>query len=171
MKKSLVYLACPYSHPDPEVRESRFRAATQAAATLARAGVHVFSPITHTHPILLTGDLPRGWEYWEAYDRAILNTCRALVVLQLEGWDCSEGVRAETTIAEQLGLPCYFTPPGKLTDLIPKLATSLDRQLAETTEETASRLRFAARVAELLEEDGKPNAAQWVRDRAAEPQS
>ena len=28
MKKSLVYLACPYSHPDRKVRESRFLTAT-----------------------------------------------------------------------------------------------------------------------------------------------
>lgn len=125
MKKSLVYLACPYSHPDPEVREARFRAANQAAAVLAAAGVHVFSPITHTHPILLAGDLPCGWEYWEAYDRAVLDACRALVVLQAEGWDQSTGVRAEVTIAEQLGLPCYFVPPGKLRDLAPKLTASL----------------------------------------------
>ena len=170
MKKSLVYLACPYSHPDPEVRESRFLAATHAAATLTAAGVHVFSPITQTHPILLAGDLPRRWEYWEAYDRAVLSTCRALVVLQLEGWDCSEGVRAETAIAEQLCLPCYFTPPGKIADVIPILASSPDQPATETPEETASRLRFAARVADMLEKDDMSFAAQWVRDRAAEPQ-
>lgn len=166
----IVYLACPYTHPDPAVRETRFRAATQAAATLARAGVHVFSPITHAHPILLTGDLPHGWKYWAEYDRAVLSTCRALVVLQLEGWDLSEGVRGETSIAEELGLPCYFAPPEKITDVVPSLASSPDQPATETPEEAASRLRFAARIARMLDEDDMSSAAQWVRDRAAEKQ-
>jgi len=169
VKKSLVYLACPYTHPDPEVREARFRAANQAAAVLVGAGVHVFSPISHTHPILLAGELPHGWEYWEEYDRAVLSTCLALVVLQLEGWDCSTGVRAEVAIAEQLGLPYYFVAPGKLADLLPKLATSPAQQ-AEVPGEAAGRQQFASRLAKLLEDDDKPYAAQWVRDRAAEPQ-
>lgn len=121
MKKSLVYLACPYTHPDPAVREARFRAATRAAATLAAAGVHVFSPITHTHPILLAGDLPHGWEYWEAYDRAVLDACRSLVVLKLEGWDQSAGVQAEVEVAKHLGLPCFFEEPEKLLNLLPTL--------------------------------------------------
>ena len=169
MKKSLVYLACPYSHPDPEVRESRFRAANQAAASLMREGVHVFSPISHSHHVLLTSELPHEWKYWEEYDRVFLSACRALVVLQLEGWDCSEGVQAETSIARQLGLSCYFAPPEKLSELLPNLKKSIDSQ-AELPEETSSRLRFAARIAELLEGDDMSYAAQWVRDRAAEPQ-
>ena len=125
MVKSLVYLACPYTHPDPSVREARFRAVTRAAAVLMREGVHVFSPITHTHPVLLAGDLPCVWEYWEEYDRAFLDACRALVVLQEDGWEQSTGVRAEVALAEKLGLPCYFVPPGRLRELVPNLTTSL----------------------------------------------
>lgn len=170
MKKSLVYLACPYTHPDPAVRKTRFRAANQAAAILMAAGVHVFSPITHTHPILLAGDLPHGWDYWEEYDRAVMSACRALVVLQAEGWDLSEGVRAETAIAEQLGLPCYFATLEEVANLLPDLAASLAQQV-ESPEETTGRLQFAARIARLLEDDDKPYAAQWVRDRAAETQT
>ena len=169
MKKSLVYLACPYSHPDPEVRGARFRAVNQAAAVLVGAGVHVFSPITHTHPLLLTGGLPHGWSYWEEYDRAVLSTCLALVVLQLEGWDQSEGVRGEVSIAGQLGMACYFASPERLTELAPNLKKSLDSQ-PESPKETPSHLRFAAKIARMLEEDGMSNAAQWVLDRAAEPQ-
>ncbi len=47
----MIYLASPYSHPDAVVREYRFRAACQAAASVMRSGQHVFSPIAHSHAI------------------------------------------------------------------------------------------------------------------------
>jgi hypothetical protein len=127
----LVYLACPYSHPDPAVRAARFEAANRAAAKLMAEGLLVFSPISHTHPIALAGGLPTGWDYWERYDRAILHQCRAMFVLPLDGWCESAGVRAEMLLAEEMGLPVYFLQEtdaagtlgaGKLADPIPSRA-------------------------------------------------
>jgi len=60
----MIYLATPYSDPDPEVREFRYREVNKAAAQLISEGHHVFSPISHTHPIAQAGDLPTGWDYW-----------------------------------------------------------------------------------------------------------
>lgn len=111
MTKSLVYLASPYSHPSLEVEEARFQAACQAAGHLMRAGVHVFSPIAHTHPIKLVASLPGSWDYWRDYDESMLSACRALVVLQLEGWDLSSGVAGEIEIAERIEIPVYYVTP------------------------------------------------------------
>jgi hypothetical protein len=111
-RTSLVYLASPYSHDDSSVRQERFQAACRAAAHLVRAGLHVFSPIAHSHPIALAGGLPTGWEYWEAYDEAVLSTCRALAVLELDGWRDSRGVQGEVKIADRLKLPTYHTAPN-----------------------------------------------------------
>jgi Domain of unknown function (DUF1937). len=47
----MIYLASPYSHPDPLVREARFDAACRAMADLVHAGQIVFSPIVHGHPL------------------------------------------------------------------------------------------------------------------------
>lgn len=47
----MIYLASPYSHPDPAVEELRFEAACEAACKLMQQGHHVFSPIAHTHPV------------------------------------------------------------------------------------------------------------------------
>jgi hypothetical protein len=55
----MIYLASPYSHPDPAVREARFREACRAAAKLMRLGQPAFSPIVHGHPIAVYG-LPNG---------------------------------------------------------------------------------------------------------------
>ena len=108
MNKSLVYLATPYSHPDRAVRVQRFEIANRVAAEMMRAGIHVFSPISHTHPIAEAGELPKGWEYWEAYDRAILVACVEVCVLQQNGWEESIGVTAEIAIAKEMGLPITY---------------------------------------------------------------
>jgi hypothetical protein len=106
--KTLVYLATPYSHPDREVRIARFEAVNRAAAKLMRDGLHVYSPISHTHPIAEAGELPLGWEFWEQYDRAILDACCRVIVLRQPGWEYSMGVQAEIRIAEELGLPVSY---------------------------------------------------------------
>lgn len=103
----LVYLACPYSHDDPFVRRERFEYASRAAAELMAAGLLVFSPISHTHPIAEHG-LPKGWDFWEKYDRAILGVCKAMIVLMLEGWRESVGVQAEIQIMRDAGKPIHF---------------------------------------------------------------
>jgi len=75
---------------------------------MMRRGEHVFSPISHTHPIALAGDLPKDWEFWQAYDRAMLRACGKLAVLMQDGWQESVGVQAEIAIARELGLPVEF---------------------------------------------------------------
>jgi nucleoside 2-deoxyribosyltransferase len=103
----VIYLASPYSHPDPIVRERRFREACLAAATLLRAGHAVFSPIAHSHPLVEHG-LPTDWSFWERQDREHLARCDEVLVLMLEGWEASVGVREEIRIARELGKPVRF---------------------------------------------------------------
>jgi len=93
----LIYLASPYSSSSAIVREDRFDAVCVAAANLMRAGLLIFSPIAHTHPIALCG-LPKGWEFWEKYDRQFLEACSGMIVLTLDGWQASKGIRAEVDI-------------------------------------------------------------------------
>lgn len=111
--KTLIYLAVPYSHPDPDVRVARFNAVNRVAAKLMNAGWHIYSPISHTHPIAIAGELPTGWEFWQAYDEAILKECRELRILQLSGWEESKGVKGETEIALRLGIPISYLEPAE----------------------------------------------------------
>ncbi|MBX3399531.1 MAG: DUF1937 family protein [Gemmataceae bacterium] len=106
----MIYLASPYSHPDPAVREERFRAACRATAALLRAGEVVFSPIVHSHP-LVEFELPTAWSFWERIDRAHLKRCDEVAVLMLDGWRESVGVREEIGIARALGKPVRFLDP------------------------------------------------------------
>jgi hypothetical protein len=107
--RPLVYLACPYSDPDREVRLKRFHAANVAAGKLMTAtGEHVFSPISHTHAIAEDGRLPFNFDFWASYDRAILSVCHKIYILRLDGWQTSKGVLAEMSIAVEMGIPIEF---------------------------------------------------------------
>ena len=109
----MIYLASPYSHPDPAIRKLRFRAACKAAAALIRAGATVYSPIVHSHPLEAYG-LPTDWKFWERIDREHLARCDDVVVLKLAGWDRSIGVQAEIAIARERHMPIRFAEPGEL---------------------------------------------------------
>ena len=106
----MIYLASPYSHTNPAVREERFRSACRATVALLRAGEVVFSPIVHSHP-LVEFEMPTAWAFWERIDRAHLERCDEVVVLMLDGWEASVGVHEEITLARELGKPVRFLDP------------------------------------------------------------
>ena len=103
----MIYLASPYSHPDPNVRDARYFEACRATAKLVRSGNMIFSPIVHSHP-LMQFDLPSDWSYWERFDREHLCRCTELVVLMLDGWRESRGVQAEIDLAIEMDLPIRY---------------------------------------------------------------
>lgn len=107
-KQTLIYLAAPYRHNNPAVVEWRVEQINRKCAELMAAGHLVFSPISHSHPIAMQGNLPKNWAFWENYDRVMLSKCDELLVLKLPGWETSEGVQAEIRIAEGLGLTISF---------------------------------------------------------------
>lgn len=111
MIKELVYLASPYSSDAADgykIMIARFEMACIAASRLMAKGMLVFSPIAHTHSIAMYGGLPRGWDYWESYDRAMLTCCKTLYVLTIGGWHKSKGILEEIAIARELKLPIKF---------------------------------------------------------------
>lgn len=107
----LIYLAIPYTHPDPEVRRQRFRIANQVAGRLMSRGDLVFSPISMSVPIAEDAGLSGEWAYWAKFDRALLERCQKVVVVDIEGLAESVGVQAELAIARELGLPIEYTHP------------------------------------------------------------
>ena len=123
----MIYLASPYSHPDLAVREQRFHAACCAAAKLIRVGHVVISPVVHSH-LIATQGLPTDWRFWERCDRTLLERCDHLVVLMLDGWHESEGVRAETALSKKRGIPIGYLLPE------PRATTPTLALVAEETE-------------------------------------
>ncbi len=106
--RQLIYLAAPYSSPEPTVRRARFKVVNETAARLMAAGEPVFSPVTHGHCLM---EAAGGFDQalWNRYDsRAIFPVCKRLVVLKLDGWEESVGVRAEIAIASEMGLAIEY---------------------------------------------------------------
>ena len=102
-----VYLASPYSHPDPEVRASRFIAACKKAAQYASKGIPVFCPIAHSHPIaeFMDESARMSFELWMKMDLPLVRMASELHILCIEGWRSSRGVTREIEYATQVGIP------------------------------------------------------------------
>jgi hypothetical protein len=103
----VIYLASPYTDCDPAVRQQRFEAACLAASALIRQGKTVFSPIAHSHAICQFG-LPLDWAFWEQHDLRYLEACDEVVVLMLDGWEKSRGIRAEIASARKMAKPVSY---------------------------------------------------------------
>lgn len=116
--KDLVYLAAPYSatylphEADTAVRERRFQLITHAATRMVEKGFLVFSPITHSHPMVVHG--PRSsrgkgvFADWASYDFNMIANCKAVFVLTIPGWDRSVGVHEEIEFARGRCIPVYY---------------------------------------------------------------
>ena len=121
----MIYLCCPYSHPDPAIHDHRFRTACRAAAKLMRVGVVVFSPLSHSVPIVEHGGLDgTTHEFWMSVDLPLLQRCDELLVVALEGWQESLGVREEIFQAMALRKPITLIDESDIDRLpaIPKTA-------------------------------------------------
>jgi hypothetical protein len=109
-----IYLACPYSHPNPEVREERFEIANRVAAELMRQGHVVFSPISHSHPVAkyLPLELLMDHEFWMKQDLPmLLEWADALYVYPYDAAAVSRGVAREVKEAEAAGIPIEYLKP------------------------------------------------------------
>ena len=104
----MIYLAGPYSHNDPEVRESRYNEHLRHLAHCLNDGLVVFSPIVHWHVVATTHMLPTEWAFWRTLDFAFLERCDRLFVLKLDGWENSVGLAAELEFARQRNIPIEY---------------------------------------------------------------
>lgn len=104
----LVYLATPYSKYKLGI-EQAFIDASALAARLMLAGVKVYSPIAHTHPLAVHGNVdPLDHSIWLPFDEAMMHACAALVVAQMQGWRESYGVNHEIEFFTKAGKPIVY---------------------------------------------------------------
>jgi hypothetical protein len=98
-----VYLASPYSDPSRIIMKKRFEQICFHAGTLLNVEAIVFCAIAHTHPICVCNELPRGYDYWEKFDRAFVKWCEVFLICGMDGWEKSDGVNREFKLATELG--------------------------------------------------------------------
>jgi len=103
-----TYLASPYTHEDPTVRQQRYEAALDCAIWMVKLGQFPFSPIVHCHPIALKGNLESDYATWRVYTRMMIRQAGTLVVLKLAGWKESQGVQADIDVADTFAVPVGY---------------------------------------------------------------
>lgn len=106
------YLATPYTLY-PGGIEAAFDMACLAAARFIMAGVPVFSPIAHSHPVARRGGLdPLDHSLWLAIDRSMMNGACGLIVWQEISWERSYGVRKEIEHFNLQKKPVFHVDPN-----------------------------------------------------------
>lgn len=165
----LAYLAAVYSKwtggdPGPGCSnnmrqamrlEDAFIEAAKLAAKLMLAGVKVYSPIAHTHPLAIHGRLdPLDHSIWLPFDEAMLTVCDTLIVAQMDGWQESRGIAHEVAFFETAGKPIFDLDPDSLQMTRrrdPRVDGALDR-IAELDEKIAAAPGWGAAVSVMNEE-------------------
>ncbi len=107
MAADLVYVACPYSHPDKAVVEERMKAFYRVDSDLIKQGFFTVSPMNKA-AMADHVDIATTWEFWEQYSYALLSRCTKMFVITMPGWDTSAGVLGEINFAVQNGIAVEY---------------------------------------------------------------
>lgn len=105
-----IYLASPYSHPSELVRHQRYLAVAEVCASFLRDNITVYSPIVHCHELAKRHSLPKGFDFWEYHNYEMLKPASQLLVLELDGWKESKGLKGEIEFAIAHSIPVVQTP-------------------------------------------------------------
>ena len=112
MKKKInkIYLAIPYSKMD---KGYSYELVNKITIEFLNQGNNVYSPITHTHPLVMMG-LDGAWDYWEEYDYQFLDWADEIIVVipptenGIQLVQDSIGVQAEIKYGIKTGKPYRF---------------------------------------------------------------
>ena len=109
---SLIYLASPYSHRNPAVRELRYELARLTTAKMLKEGQAAFSPIVYGKS--MENMIGTDYVSWKQFNDAMLHAADEVHVLMLDGWRESKGVKYEVELANMLELPVLFIQPPEV---------------------------------------------------------
>lgn len=106
-----IYLASPYSHKDPFIREMRYLWVMKEMGAMLKTGLYVYSPIVHCHELVKVCDLPRDAAFWEKYNFTMLAAAEYLYLLVIPGTRESIGCAAEIKQAQSCNIPIIEFEP------------------------------------------------------------
>ena|SRR5882672_2424350 len=109
----IAYLAAPYSSIHIHIRDRRYHQIAFVAAQLIKRGEIIYSPITSCHHLANDYNLPIEADYWLRQDLEFLRHCGKMYVLQLEGWEDSEGVESEIVYTTDRNIPIEYITLGE----------------------------------------------------------
>lgn len=110
----LIYVGTPYSKY-PGGLERAFADAARLTARLMQRGLKVYSPIAHTHPLAVYGNIdPYDHAIWLPFDEAIMAKSDAMIVARMLGWAESRGIEHEIEVFSRARKPIFSLDPSSL---------------------------------------------------------
>ncbi len=104
------YISNPYNGTD-EQKEERAQIAARVCGLLLKKGIHAWSPIVHNHAMMKTFDqftLEERRTKILDFDFSLLKSSKGMIVLKIEGWEQSYGVKAEIELCKKLSIPIFY---------------------------------------------------------------
>lgn len=103
-----IYVAAPYSHEDEVIVLDRVELLYKAMAIFSNElNMHVTTPL-FMHELVERYAMPGDFAFWEGYCLNLLKRCDKLIVLKIDGWDSSTGVRGEIKFCQENGIPIEY---------------------------------------------------------------
>lgn len=110
----LVYVATPYTKYPSGICIA-FEDASRLAAKLLQAGINIYSPIVHMHPIAINGNIdPLDHKIWMPANEAMIKKADALLIATFLSWEVSYGISVEFKAFVAAGKPIFYICPYTL---------------------------------------------------------
>lgn len=104
-----IYVASPYSHPDPVVVQRRYDMVCYYVAHAIPQGHTLFSPILHCHYLSRQySHLGTDAKSWLGYNKIMQRYAASTLVLMIPGWQESIGVQGEIEYATHINQPIEY---------------------------------------------------------------
>jgi hypothetical protein len=106
-----IYVASPYStNADEKLMQYRAKDTALLVGKLMNRYKNCFfySPVIYFRQIALECDLPHTREFWWGVNKYMLDKTDELCVLQMTGWEESDGVKQEIDYAISINLPIAY---------------------------------------------------------------
>lgn len=113
---SYFYISNPYNGTDAQ-REERAQIAAKVCGLLLKKDIHAWSPIVHNHAMMKTFNqftLEERQTKILDFDFSLLKASKGMIVLKIDGWKESFGVKAEIELCQQLSIPIKYLDPKEL---------------------------------------------------------
>lgn len=97
--------------------EAAFRDASKAVRLLEEAKIPVYSPVVHGSIAAAVSEFlrdPLDLTIWMFVEQPVVDDACGLIVLMLEGWDKSFGIKHEIDTFEKAGKPVIYMTPGEV---------------------------------------------------------
>jgi hypothetical protein len=105
LQEQLVYLMAPYSSVADKDRLMKVLYTVAHDFMRNHPGAVVVSPLFYHYSVGIVPGVDGDWQFWENYSINLLRKCDGTIMVQIDGWENSIGVKAETELQIRLNIP------------------------------------------------------------------